>query len=161
VVSSLFPPRILKENGNTNSYIKSNYMASGALSLSQQGPGDGALFNVYDQDPTTGYKFINSVQAHGHMRWDFKERVEFKNIYAYIELDSEGVAGGTVDVKLQGSDDGKAWTTLATDGIAPSDPTTQVNLLATDVSYRYIQLLGEDNMTDDFSVTCLIIQAVI
>lgn len=96
----------------------------------------GAIASMYDVDPTTYYLIAGVAAEVGpyYVKWDMRQKTKFKNIYAYVGLQSNAVA----TCKLQGSNDNANWTDLdtATGGAAVE----YSNLVASNVSYRYIRL---------------------
>lgn len=100
---------------------------------------------MYDGNDTTYYQ-LSIEEGHPSTEyncvWDFKRKIKFKNIYAYVSTSNRG--GGTSTMTLYGSNNGSDWTQIA-QATTKSVLEDKRNLLGTNVSYRYIKVAFNGN----------------
>ncbi len=94
----------------------------------------GAITAMYDSNIATYYKTVSDAVERVWFKWDFKRKINFKNIYAYV-------TALTSHVTIQGSNDNTNWHTLS--NIWSAGAGAAGNITATDVKYRYIRINGE------------------
>jgi hypothetical protein len=117
---------------------------SGILTTSLGANTSGAISSIYDNDITTGLEIIFHTISTNYIQWDMKQKIIFKNIILYMELYSE--TANKVHVILQGSNNGTDWTNLATTNNIANG--SNQNITASKVSYRYIKIACNSEVTD-------------
>lgn len=102
----------------------------------------GAIANIYDLDSTTYYKICAAQAGTFSLKWQFPQKLKFKNIYVYAEE-----AYGTLTI--DGSNNGTDWTVLAT---YTATAAAQINLLASDATYKYIRVQTTGNVSQSCTI---------
>ncbi len=98
-----------------------------------------SLTNMYDNNPNTMFQLKHQGEGStGWIKWDFKHKQNFFNIYVWYWLSPRG---DPAEIKLEGSNDNSNWTTIDSFSSSTGDSDgIYGNLLATNVTYRYIRL---------------------
>ena len=113
-------------------------MESGTFTKSITAANAGAISNIYDGLSTTGITMLsNNPNTTYYVKWDMGRKMKFKNIYVFGSID--GASTNYLTLSLKGSLDNVTWTTIDS-GTQNGAALINYNLLATNVTYRYIKV---------------------
>ncbi len=119
-------------------YSTNYFLEKASYSESKTGT-PSAITNMYDGLSTTIYLTVSGATS-STLKWDFKRKVSFFNIYVVAVAEA---GSGTGTTTLYGSNNDIDYVELATAGIVG---TGIASIFATDVKYRYIKVVQSKNV---------------